>query len=197
MKLLELMEAESWRSSAVRGVSAVLFGVLALVWPGLTVWVFVALFGLYALVDAFAELGDFIAAGPGMRRERSTVLFRAFVSMTVAVVAFAWPGITALALLYLVAAWALAVGVIEIVLAIRSRAGEPRDWLIGVGGALSITLAVVLVADPGGGILTITWAVGWFALVAGVVSLVRAWRVRNGRPQSGPHRATHRSGAVA
>ena len=96
MNLLEVMEGDSWRGSAVRGASAVVFGILALVWPGPTVWVFVVLFGVYALVDGFAELGAFIAPAPGNRRRNGAVLFRAFVSMTVAVIAFAWPGITAL-----------------------------------------------------------------------------------------------------
>ena len=195
MNLLEVMEGDSWRGSAVRGASAVVFGILALAWPGPTVWVFVVLFGVYALVDGFAELGAFIATAPDNRRRNGAVLFRAFVSMTVAVIAFAWPGITALALLYLIAAWAFAVGVAEIALAIRHRAGEARDWLIGLGGVLSIALAVVLVADPSSGVLTITWAVAWFAIIGGVVSLVRAWQLRH--PQAGAPSATPRRGAVA
>ena len=95
----------------------------------------------------------------------------------------------------MIAAWAFAVGVAEIALAVRHRAGEARDWLIGLGGVLSIALAVVLVADPSSGVLTITWAVAWFAIIGGVVSLVRAWQLRH--PQAGARSATPRRGAVA
>jgi uncharacterized membrane protein HdeD (DUF308 family) len=197
MKLLDIVEGDSWRASAVRGASAVVFGVLALAWPGPTVWVFVVLFGVYALVDGFAELGVFVARTPDNPRRNGVVLFRAFVSMTVAVIAFAWPGITALALLYLIAAWAFVVGGAEIALAIRHRAGEAHDWLIGLGGVLSIALAVVLVADPGSGVLTITWAVAWFAIVGGIISLVRAWQLRNAHPHAGASHATPRPGALA
>jgi uncharacterized membrane protein HdeD (DUF308 family) len=197
MNLLEVLEGDTWRGSAVRGAAAVVFGILALAWPGPTVWVFVVLFGVYALVDGFAEFGDFIATPVSERRRHGALLFRAFVSMTVAVIAFAWPGITALALLYLIAAWAFAVGVTEIVLAIRHLTGEARGWLISLGGVLSITLAIVLVAGPGRGVLTITWAIAWFAIIAGVVSLVRAWQMRNAHPQAGAPSATPRQSAVA
>jgi uncharacterized membrane protein HdeD (DUF308 family) len=197
MKVFEVLEADSWRASAVRGAAAVVFGILALAWPGPTVWVFVVLFGAFALIDGFAELGDFIATAAGERRRHGAVLFRALVSMTVAVIAFAWPAITALALLYLIAAWAFAVGVTEIVLAVRHRTGEARDWFIGLAGVLSITLAIVLVADPGRGVLTITWAIAWFAIITGVLSLVRAWRMRSEHPQPEAPRATPRQGAVA
>jgi uncharacterized membrane protein HdeD (DUF308 family) len=116
--------------------------------------------------------------------------------MLVGVIAFAWPGITALALLYLIAAWAFAVGVTEIVIALRHRSGEPRDWLIGLGGVLSIVLAIVLVADPGQGVVTITWAIAWFALVGGAVMLFRAWKMRSHQVPEAPP-ATPRQGAVA
>jgi uncharacterized membrane protein HdeD (DUF308 family) len=197
MRLIEIMEGDSWRGSAVQGAAALVFGVLVLAWPGPTVWVFVVLFGVYALVDGFAELGDFVARTPGSARRNGAVLFRAVVSMTVAVIAFAWPEITALALLYLIAAWAFMVGVTEIALAIRHRAAEAHDWLIGVGGVLSIVLAVVLVANPSRGILTITWAVAWFVIVGGVVSLARAWQLRDAHPQAGAPSATPRPGALA
>jgi uncharacterized membrane protein HdeD (DUF308 family) len=197
MRLLEIMESDTWQGSTIRGAAAVLFGVLALAWPGPTVVVFVVLFGVYALVDGFAQLATFVVARADARPDGAVVLFRAFVSMVVGVIAFAWPGITALALLYLIAGWAFAVGVTEIVLAIRHRAGAAHDWLIGLGGVLSITLAIVLVADPGRGVLAITWAIAWFAIIGGVVSLVRAWQMRNAHPRAGTPSATPRQGAVA
>jgi uncharacterized membrane protein HdeD (DUF308 family) len=197
MNLFDLLEADDWRGSAVRGAAALVFGIVALAWPGPTARVFVVLFGAYALVDGFAELTDYFATAATERRRHGAVLFRGFVSMLVGVIAFAWPGITALALLYLIAAWAFALGVTEIVMAIRHRTGEARDWLIGLGGLLSITLAIVLVADPGRGVLTITWAIAWFAIVSGVVALVRAWRLRSGQPRAEAPRATPRRGAVA
>jgi uncharacterized membrane protein HdeD (DUF308 family) len=86
-------------------------------------------------------------------------------------------------------------GASAVVFGIWHRAGEARDWLIGLGGVLSIALAVVLVADPSSGVLTITWAVAWFAIIGGVVSLLRAWQLRH--PQAGAPSATPRRGAVA
>jgi uncharacterized membrane protein HdeD (DUF308 family) len=196
MNLFDTWEGDSWSSAAIRGAAAVVFGIIALAWPGPTVWVFVVLFGVYAFVDGFTLLRDFVVTAAAARPQHGAVLFRAFVSMLVGVIAFGWPGITALALLYLIAAWAFAVGVTEVVIAIRHHAGEPRDWLIGLGGALSIALALVLVADPGSGVVTITWAIAWFAIIGGVVTLLRAWRMRNHAAPEAP-RATPRQGAVA
>jgi uncharacterized membrane protein HdeD (DUF308 family) len=192
--VLDSLEPDTRRGAALRGVAAVVFGVLILVWPGPTVWVFVVAFGVFAFVDGLTELRDVLATPGGARTHRAPVAFRAIVSMLVGVVAFAWPGITALAMLYLIAGWAFAVGVTELVIAAR-RLRTPRPpWLIGLSGLLAIALAVVLIADPGAGILTITWVVGWLALAIGVVTLVHAWRLR---PQDARPREARRPRAVA
>lgn len=195
MAFLHSLEADSRRAATLRGVAAVVFGVLILVWPGPTVWVFVVAFGAFAFVDGLTELRDVFATPAATRTQHTPVAFRAFASMVVGVIAFAWPGITALAMLYLIAGWAFVVGVTDLVIAARSLRTARPSWLIGLSGLLAIGLAVVLIADPGAGILTITWAVGWLALAIGAVTLVRAWQLRPQGASRPP--GAHRPRAVA
>ncbi len=168
----------NWRSLAMRGAAALLFGVLALLWPGLTVWALVLLFGAYVLVDGITIMGAVITGRPETRGRRGVLVFEGVVSIAVGILTFFWPGITALALLWVIAAWAFLTGVLEIVAAVRLRRVLEREWILGLIGVLSALFAVVLVVNPGAGALGITWAIGWYALLSGALYLALAWRVR-------------------
>jgi uncharacterized membrane protein HdeD (DUF308 family) len=183
----------NWQLIALRGVAAILFGIGTLVWPSVTLWVLVIMWGVYAIVDGVAALAASIT-GRGLVPHRGWLAFTGLVSIVAGIAAFAWPGITALALLYLIAAWAFVTGVVEIATAISMRKEIHNEWALGISGALSVVLSVLLVARPGSGALAITWAIGWYAVVYGGMVLALAWEVRRDTRQARTPPATARPG---
>ena len=167
-----------WKSLAVRGAAAVLFGLLTLLWPDLTVWALVLLFGAYAFVDGMMALIGAATKAPGTEGRRGILIVHGLAGVAVGAMTVFWPDATALALLYLIAAWALITGIIQLVTAVRLRKVIDNEWMMGLLGVLSIAFAAVLVITPGAGALAITWAIGWFALLAGGLYLGLAWRLR-------------------
>lgn len=183
--MLDLI-ARRWWVLALRGLAAIIFGSLAWAWPGLTVLVLVLLFGAYALVDGlFAGFATFQAA----RADRTwwPLLAESIIGIAAGLVALVWPGISALALLYVIAAWALVSGVAEIAAAIRLRRDIAGEWWLGLGGAASIAFGVLAFLFPGSGALALVWLIGTYAIVFGAVILALAFRLRprSGRTSSG------------
>jgi uncharacterized membrane protein HdeD (DUF308 family) len=151
-----------WWLLAIRGLLAVLFGIAAIVWPGLTLLVLVLLFGAYALVDgvvavvvAFQERKFF--------SQWWVLLLAGLVGIIAGLIAFFWPAITALALLYVIAAWAIVTGVFEIAAAVSGRLPMTLEWTLGLVGVLSILLGVLLAIQPGAGLLSLVWVIGVYA----------------------------------
>ncbi|MCU1504004.1 MAG: hypothetical protein JWM12_3358 [Ilumatobacteraceae bacterium] len=167
-----------WRWLIVRGVAAVIFGILALAWPGLTVLVLVLLFGAYAMVDGISSLVAVLTKASGTEGRRGWFTLIGVISVAAAIVTFAWPGITALALLYVIAAWAIAAGTLQLVAAIQFRKEMTREWLLALRGVLDVVVGIALFIWPGAGVLAITWLIGWFAIVGGVFTVAEALRVR-------------------
>ncbi|HEY4408330.1 MAG TPA: HdeD family acid-resistance protein [Acidimicrobiia bacterium] len=167
-----------WRKLAVRGAAAVLFGLLTLIWPRLTLTALVLLFGAYVLVDGLFIVAAVIADTPDTRRERPWLLLEGLASIVIGVVTFIWPHITALALLYLIAFWAAVTGWLELATAARLRHQVRNGWLLAVVGLLSLAFAVVLIVNPGAGALATTWLVGWYALISGALLLGLANELR-------------------
>jgi uncharacterized membrane protein HdeD (DUF308 family) len=187
-----------WWTILVQGVAAIVFGLLTLMWPDLTLWALVVLFGAYVLVDGVSVLLD-VFTGNAPRDDRAVLVFQGLAGVAAGIVTLVWPDITALALLFLIAAWAFVRGAMEIVAAVRYRRELRHEWLLGVSGVLSIVFGLLLVITPGAGALVITWLIGWYALVVGVVLLALAWRFRalrsGGREVPGP--STSGRGAAA
>jgi uncharacterized membrane protein HdeD (DUF308 family) len=167
-----------WRSQALRGVLAVLFGVAALTWPRLTLTALVVLFGAFALVEGIFTLSGVITGGLRAGERRWPFVLHGLAGIAVGLVTFFWPNITTLALLYLIAAWALVTGAFEIADTITLREYIEPVWLFLLNGAIRIAFGIILFAAPGTGALAITWLIGWFALLTGVLHLVLAWRLR-------------------
>jgi uncharacterized membrane protein HdeD (DUF308 family) len=167
-----------WGWLALRGVGALVFGVLTLVWPGLTLDVLVVLWGVYALFDGVSVLIAVVGGSPATRAHRPWHIISGVAGITAGVLTFVWPGITALALLYVIAAWATVAGVMEIATALRLRKEIGHHWLLGLNGILLVAFAIVLVAAPVAGALAITWLIGWWAIVFGALLLAAAWRAR-------------------
>jgi uncharacterized membrane protein HdeD (DUF308 family) len=167
-----------WRAVALRGLAALAFGIFTLVWPNLTLWALVVLFGAFVLVDGVFTLVAVIRGEPGTRQRRGWLIFEGIASVAIGIITFVWPDITALALLFLIAAWAFILGTMRLAAAIQVRHEVKDWWLPALSGVLSIAFAVLLVITPGAGALVITWLIGWFAVLIGVLLLMLGFRLR-------------------
>ena len=170
--------SRNWWALALRGLAAILFGLLAFILPGITLGALILLFGAYMLVDGvFAIVAAVRAAGRDARWW--LLLVEGILGVLAGIVAFVWPGLTALALLYFVAAWAIVTGIFEIVGAIRLRREIEGEWALILGGALSVLFGVLLMVIPApAGLLSLLWLIGVYAVAFGVVLIVLAFRVR-------------------
>ena len=180
-----LTMARNWWVLVVRGVLAVVFGVLAWVWPGLTVVVLVALFGAFAAVDGIFAL---VAAFRAHERKREWWPFalEGLAGIGLGVLTFFWPDVTALALLILIAAWAIVTGVFEIAAAIRLRKVIRGELILGLAGVASIVFGILVLVFPGAGAVAVVWAIGIYAIVFGVLLVALGLRLRRWRPQEPP-----------
>jgi uncharacterized membrane protein HdeD (DUF308 family) len=165
----------SW-SVALRGIAALVFGLLALARPGSVLIGLVLVFGAYALVDGVLTLVS--AAKEHAEYGRGWLVLEGVADIFIGLVALVWPGITALALTYLIAAWAIIKGIFEIVGAVRLRKYIRREWLYIVGGLVSILLGVAIFARPISGALALTWMLGIYGVFFGVVLLGLSFNLR-------------------
>lgn len=177
--------AHRWWAVAVRGVAAVLFGLLALFWPGLTLLVLIVLVGAYALVDGILLLVHAFVRGPVGAPRRLVVLLGS-VSVLLGVLVLVWPGLSALLLALLVGLWALVSGVAQIVAGFMLRREAPDEWRAVLNGALSVLFGLVMVFAPGAGALALVWLIAAYTIVTGVVLIVLSLRLRSFLSASSP-----------
>lgn len=174
--MLEQMRA-NWWAIVLRGVLAIVFGVLLFVWPLAGLDALVILFGAYALVDGIFALLAAVRVGTSSDRWWG-LLLEGVAGIIAGSIAFLWPGITAVVLLYLIAAWAIITGVFEIVAAIRLRREIESEWLLGLAGVASLLFGVFLIAWPLAGILAVVWVIGAYGVLFGLTMLFLGFRVR-------------------
>jgi uncharacterized membrane protein HdeD (DUF308 family) len=167
---------QHWWVLALRGLFAVLFGICAIVWPGLTVGILVTLFGAYALVNGIFTLIAGVRGGAGVHR-LSLILQGAF-SIVLGILVWAWPGLTTLALLYWIAVWAIIIGVMEIASAVQLRKEIANEWFLGVAGALSILFGLICFIHPASGALAVIWLIGVYAILFGITLIGLGLRLR-------------------
>jgi uncharacterized membrane protein HdeD (DUF308 family) len=165
-----------WWLVVLRGIAAVVFGVLALVWPDVSLWALVVVFGAYALVDGVFAV--FAAFGPLAEGRRGWLALQGVAGIVVGAITFIWPSVTALALLYLIAAWAVVTGVLQLVAAIRLRRELRGEWLMALGGALSVLAGILLAVWPTSGALALVLLIGAYAVVFGIVLIALGLRLR-------------------
>ena len=174
--MLEVL-SRRWWAVVLRGVVAVVFGLLAMVWPGITLLALVALFAAYALVDGAVTL----AAAFGPRRagtSRGWLIVEGIAGVLAGILTFVWPDITALVLLWLIAAWAIVTGVLEVVAAVRLRKEITGEWLLALSGVLSVLFGILLVLWPATGALAVVLLIGAYAVVFGGVLIGLGLRLR-------------------
>jgi uncharacterized membrane protein HdeD (DUF308 family) len=169
----------NWGWIVVRGVAAVVFGMLAFLWPAMTLTVLVLLWGAYALVDGVLAL---VAAFRVRDRGKPfwALLIVGLLGIVAGVLTFFWPGMTALVLLAFIAAWALVTGVFQIVAAIRLRKEIENEWLLALSGVLSVVFGALMFSSPGAGALAVVWIVASYAIVFGILLIALGLRLKRG-----------------
>ncbi len=159
----------------LQGFIAVIFGLATLVWPGVTLWILVLLWGVFAMIDGLFAIGAVVIGN--MERNRGWWALRGITGIAIGIITLLWPSITAIALLVLIALWALVTGLVELSIAVLLRRQLVHEWVLGTVGILSIALGLILLANPKVGALAITWAIGWYATVFGLMLLWLGWKV--------------------
>ncbi len=165
----------SWWLLLLRGIAAVAFGVLTFIWPQISLVSLILVYGIYALVDGVLAL---IAAIRGGGFAPRWLALGGVISILAAGVAFAWPGLTALVLVYLIGFWSILRGVLEIVGAIRLHNEIANEWSLGAAGALSVIFGLILVFMPGAGALGLLWLIAAWAVLFGLLLIWVAFKVR-------------------
>lgn len=182
------MLSRNWWAVALRGAIAIIFGVLALFWPGITVAVLVIMFGAYALVDGIFAL---VSAFSGKNKEsRGLMALIGVVGILFGLATLIWPGITAIALVFLIGAWAVVTGITEIVAAIRLRKEIKGEWLLIASGVISVVFGLLLWLAPGSGAIALAWLIGIYAIIFGVMLVALGFRLHKMDGKAGSTSAT-------
>jgi len=150
----------------------VLFAIVTFALPGVTLAVLVLAYGAFALADGV------LAVVAGVRGRWWGLLLAGMLGIAAGGVTLLWPSLTALALLYLIAAWAVVTGILQLVAAVQLRGEIANEWLLGLIGVASVIFGVLLVVNPGAGALSVLWLIGAFAFAYGVLLLTLAFRIR-------------------
>jgi uncharacterized membrane protein HdeD (DUF308 family) len=169
---------QNWWLPLVRGIIAILFGIAIFLWPGPLLFVTIVLFATFALLNGIMAI---VASIQERRVSKNwwVLLIEGIVSVLGGLVAFAWPGITAVAIFYVVAIWAVLTGIMEIVGAFTLGRAMSSEWSMGLIGILSVVIGVILFfMAPVAGILTLLYALAFYALFAGIFWIVRAFQAR-------------------
>jgi uncharacterized membrane protein HdeD (DUF308 family) len=173
------MLAGNWWALLLRGVAAVLFGLVALSWPELTLFVLIVLFGVYALADGVLAVVGGIRGSEG---RRWLLMAEGMLSSLAGLAVLFWPGMTAQVLLYVISAWAILTGLLKVGMAIAFRRQIENEWLMASSGVLSLVFGIVLGVFPIVGLLSLVWLVGIYALILGAALVVLGFRARGYRP---------------
>jgi len=172
------VDKKHWWQIAVRGLIALLFGILLLAWPAVSLFLFAIFFGAYAFVDGIFTLVAAInyKAGAG---QRAWLFVRGILGIIIGIVTFFWPAITEIALVLLIGAWALIAGVMELSFAFTAVKETGAKWLFAISGILAIILGILLLIRPIAGIIAVIWFIGAYAIIAGIVLIIVGFRLRS------------------
>jgi uncharacterized membrane protein HdeD (DUF308 family) len=168
--------AKNWWLLLLRGIAAIIFGLLAFAWPGLTLLTLILFYGAFALVDGVLAIVAAITGGvPGSRWWLAIV---GLLGIAAGLLTFLTPGLTALVLLFFIAGWAIVTGVFEIIGAIKLRKEIDNEWLLILGGIISVLFGVGMMLAPGAGALALVWVIGAYSVVMGVIFVALAFRLK-------------------
>jgi uncharacterized membrane protein HdeD (DUF308 family) len=171
--VLELL-SRRWHLVVLRGVVAVLFGILAIAWPEITVLSLALLFGVYTLLDGITS----IVMGIGQGTDRVYMITLGVLGVVAGAIALIWPQITVIVLLVIIAVWAIFAGVMQIAAAIRLRKVIRNEWFLAVSGIVALVLGLLLIVQPAEGAIALVIAIATFAIAWGVILVVLGFRLR-------------------
>ena len=169
--------ARHWWAVGLRGLAALIFGILTLVVPNITLIVLIAFFGAFALVNGVIAVYLAIR-GRQQLRNWGWLLAEGIAGILIGIVTFRWPGVTELVLLAFIAAWAIVTGIAEIAQAIELRQVITNEWLLILSGAVSVLFGLLVIIFPRTGALAVIVLIGLYAILYGVLLLGLAWRLR-------------------
>lgn len=173
--------SKNWWIFVVRGLFAIIFGLLALIWPSLTLFALVLFFGAYVLADGVFQVYSAISRREDFDRWWLLLLEGLF-GIIFGILTFAWPGITSFVLLILIASWAFITGLLEIAAAIQLRKEIENEWLLAFSGIISIALGFLMIIWPATSALAFAFMVGIYAVMFGVALIVLGFRLKNWKP---------------
>jgi uncharacterized membrane protein HdeD (DUF308 family) len=187
-----------WKVTALRGALAIAFAVVILIWPNIGLATLIALFGAFALVSGVSTIAGAFSL-PVTRGRRAWLVVEGLLGIAVGVAVVVWPDLSALGLLYAIAAWAIALGVFEIALAFDLALSSGRSLLLALSGVLSVAFGVIMFAHPGAGAVALLALISAFALVTGAMQIAFALDLRRAgneledraRPHATPTPVTH------
>jgi uncharacterized membrane protein HdeD (DUF308 family) len=168
--------ARYWWLILLRGIAAIIFGVLAFIWPGITLVTLVLFWGAFTLVDGILALAHAIMGGNVSSRWWLALI--GVLGIVVGLLTFLMPGVTALVLLVFIATWAIVLGVFQIVGAIRLRKEIDNEWTLGLSGVISVLFGVILLVAPGAGAIGLIWAIASYAIVFGILLVMAALKLK-------------------
>lgn len=166
-----------WHVLLLRGILAIVLGITAIVWPGVTLVSLVLVFGVFTLIDGVAGIALGIRGGPDGKLWWPMILM-GVLAVAAGILTFAWPSITAMVLLAIIAVSAIFRGVFEIYAAIRLRKEIDDEWILGISGAAAILFGVLLIARPLEGAVAIALLLGAYMIAMGILAVALALRLR-------------------
>jgi uncharacterized membrane protein HdeD (DUF308 family) len=172
--------AKNWWLLLLRGIAAIIFGVLAFVWPGLTLLTLILFYGAFALVDGVLAIAAAVTGGAPAPRWWLAIV--GLLGIAAGLLTFLMPGVSALVLLFFIAGWAIATGVLQIIGAIQLRKEIDNEWLLILGGVVSVLFGVGMMLAPGAGALALVWVIGIYSVVLGVTFVALAFRLKKHAP---------------
>jgi uncharacterized membrane protein HdeD (DUF308 family) len=168
--------AKNWWMLLLRGIAAIIFGGLALAWPGITLVTLILFYGAFVLVDGVLAIVAAITGGAPAPRWWLAIV--GLLGIAAGLLTFLMPGVTAIVLLYFIAGWAIATGAFQIIGAIRLRKEIDNEWLLILCGIISVLFGVAMMLSPGAGALALIWVIGSYAIVIGVLLVVLSFRLK-------------------
>lgn len=169
--------AKNWWLILLRGLCAILFGVLTFIWPSVSLFTLVLLYGAFALADGIFALAAAITGNTPTPRWWLAVV--GLLGIAAGTMTFLWPGVTAVVLQVFIACWAIAIGVMQIVGAIQLRKEIHDEWLLIAGGALSVVFGLIMLTRPSVGALALLYVIGAYAILYGLLLVSFSLRLRN------------------
>ena len=171
------MITKNWWVFLLRGLAAIIFGFLAVIWPSITLQVLLILFGVFVLLDGIFSLVSGIVS-IGQDKRWWTMLLSGILSIAIGLLIFFWPNVTGVVLLYFIAAWAVVIGIMDIVIAIQIRHEIEGEWMMILDGAFSLIIGILLFVFPAQSAVALVWLIGLFAIAVGIIFIILSLRLR-------------------